>query len=237
MACNFKKKLYMGVGIYPVLFLILTFLIVIPLNAQTNNELQEYSVTITNLTKGQRVSAPLLWSHNDRVTFFNLGMPASQALQSSAESGNTGLFADMFVRSSDVQDVVKSAEGLLNPGDSVTLRLEGGGIFNRVSFISMLNPTNDGFVAVQGVKLPKTTKVRVVDVPAYDAGSEVNDELCRSIPGTICDGEGRSREKGEGFVHLHMGIHGVGDLSPEERDWRNPVVRIAIKMTQPMTSP
>ncbi|HIC04151.1 MAG TPA: hypothetical protein EYG58_00775 [Nitrospirales bacterium] len=206
-------------------------MVVMPMIAypQTNSDIQAYSVTITNLTKGQRVSAPLVWSHNERVIFFEIGMPASKALQSGAEAGSTGELSDEFLRSPDVEDVVKSGFGLVFPGNSVTLTVKAGGEFNRISFVSMLNPTNDGFAAVQGIKIPKNDKKKVVDVPAYDAGSEINDERCDSIPG-VCNGEGRSSEKGEGFVHLHTGIHGVGDLKPEERDWRNPVVRFSIQM-------
>ncbi len=233
---SWEKKMPVH-ALIPVLFGQMIFIIVVLAvlmvltfrYVQAEISLQKYAVTITNLTKGQQISAPLLWSHNKAVIFFELGMPASQALQSSAEAGNTGLLSDVFIRSSDVEDVVKSSEGLLNPGDSVTLMLRSGGAFNRISFISMLNPTNDGFVAVQGVKIPKNNKRIVVDVPAYDAGSEINDEQCASIPGVLCDGEGRSSEKGEGFVHFHTGIHGIGDLKPEERDWRNPVARLSIR--------
>jgi hypothetical protein len=30
-------------------------------------------------------------------------------------------------------------------------------------------------------------------------------------------------------VHLHSGIHGVGDLDPSVRDWRNPVIQVTIE--------
>ena len=33
----------------------------------------------------------------------------------------------------------------------------------------------------------------------------------------------------EGFVHVHSGIHGVGDLDEAARDWRNPVARIVVR--------
>jgi hypothetical protein len=33
----------------------------------------------------------------------------------------------------------------------------------------------------------------------------------------------------EGFVHVHAGIHGIGDLVAADRDWRNPVAQIAIR--------
>ena len=34
---------------------------------------------------------------------------------------------------------------------------------------------------------------------------------------------------GEGYVHIHAGIHGVGNLNPALRDWRNPVAKISIR--------
>lgn len=33
----------------------------------------------------------------------------------------------------------------------------------------------------------------------------------------------------EGYVHVHEGIHGIADLVVAERDWRNPVARVAIQ--------
>ena len=36
-------------------------------------------------------------------------------------------------------------------------------------------------------------------------------------------------EGGEGYVYIHPDIHGVGDLVPAARDWRNPVAKITIR--------
>jgi hypothetical protein len=36
---------------------------------------------------------------------------------------------------------------------------------------------------------------------------------------------------GEGFIHVHAGIHGIGGsggLDPATYDWRNPVVELTI---------
>ena len=97
----------------------------------------------------------------------------------------------------------------------------------------MLVPTNDGFTGVADVEVPEGNHVLVLHVPAYDAGTEANDELCAHIPGppTVCTGEGfnPSRAGAESFVHVHRGIHGVGDLNAATFDWRNPVARIVIK--------
>ena len=35
-------------------------------------------------------------------------------------------------------------------------------------------------------------------------------------------------EDGEGFVHIHPGIHGGNSLDPAQHDWRNPVAAISI---------
>ena len=65
---------------------------------------------------------------------------------------------------------------------------------------------------------------------AYDAGSEANNEICAFIPGPSC---GiffvRDPEGAEGYVHIHAGIHGIGDLSPAQFDWRNPGAKITIR--------
>jgi hypothetical protein len=55
--------------------------------------------------------------------------------------------------------------------------------------------------------------------PAYDAGSETNDELSPTVAGL----------GGEGFVNVHNGVHGIGDLVAATMDWRNLVAKITIK--------
>jgi hypothetical protein len=64
---------------------------------------------------------------------------------------------------------------------------------------------------------------------AYDAGSEANTELCEHIPGPPCGNQARMLTGAEGFVHVHRGIHGVGDLNEAAMDWNNPVVKVVIE--------
>ncbi len=33
----------------------------------------------------------------------------------------------------------------------------------------------------------------------------------------------------EDYVHVHAGIHGIGNLPAADRDWRNPVAQITIQ--------
>ena len=115
------------------------------------------------------------------------------------------------------------------PGDSVKLKVTVRGPFWLISAAGMLVSTNDGFFALTGGRVPFYGKNSVA-VGAYDAGSETNSELCAFIPGPPC-GNGGVRDTGaaEGYVHVHSGIHGTGDLDPSMHDWRNPVAHISIR--------
>ena len=188
----------------------------------------KYEVTITNLTRGQAFTPILVASHKKGVKLFELGSMASPELAALAEGGDTMPLGDKLSAMSEVKDVQNSG-GLLDPGASVTVEVETKGKYGYISVASMLIPTNDAFFALNGVKGPKGKKTIALFSPAYDAGSEPNDELCDNIPGPVCGGEGGSPDAGgEGYVHIHAGIHGIGDLMAEDRDWRNPVAYITI---------
>jgi len=192
-----------------------------------------YEVTITNLTRGQQFTPILVASHREGVQLFTLGRPASSALATLAEEGDTGPLTSLLLGLPVVRDVTSSS-GLLSPGRSVTVTVEGGAGFDHLSVAAMLIPTNDGFFALNGAAGPRGDQTVTLFSPAYDAGSERNDELCASIPGPFfaeCGGPGGGGKPGggEGFVHVHAGIHGTGNLNTAQRDWRNPVAEIAIR--------
>ncbi len=191
-----------------------------------------YAVTITNLTRGQSFTPILVINHQQKISLFTAGSPASEELAALAESGNIAPLKTVLDESPAV-NATAASEGLLNPGQSTTVTVRAKRNFRRISLAAMLIPTNDAFVSIQGVKLPRGWDKKVVYAPAYDAGSELNDEICTNIPGPVCGGAGPSPEDpGEGFVHIHAGIDGgIGDLQPgtESRDWRNPVAQITIQ--------
>ena len=188
----------------------------------------EFQVTVTNLTRGQQFTPILVVSHKAGVKLFDLGSAAGMELEILAEGGATGPLESLLLgMTRQVLDTDVSG-GLLNPGDSTTMTVDTAGRFNHVSVASMLIPTNDAFFAVNGVSGPNGRQELVLFSPAYDAGSEVNDESCATIPGPVCNGAGDDPAGGEGPVFVHAGIHGIGDLDPAVYDWRNPVARISI---------
>lgn len=226
------KRLLTVIGLGVVL---LTGSLAIPtVSAGYENHGPRYEVTVTNLTRGQQFTPILVASHQAGVTLFELGSPASSQLAILAEEGNTAPLSSLLSSMPEVLDVV-SGSGLTNPGKSVTLVVETRGAFDHVSVAAMLIPTNDGFFAVNGVEGPNGNKALTIFSPAYDAGSELNDELCATIPGPFfaeCGGPGGGAAPSggeEGFVHIHAGIHGIGDFNAAERDWRNPVARVIIR--------
>ncbi len=196
-----------------------------------------YEITITNLTRGSQMTPILAASHKEGVSLFDLGSPASGELATLAEEGNVTPLAEMLMANASVKNVVNSS-GLTDPGKSVTLNVSAIGRFNHVSVAAMLIPSNDAFFAVNGMEAPRHRGETITYYsPAYDAGSEENNELCTSIPGPFfaeCGGAGGDGKEGngEGYTHIHAGMHGIGDFAAANRDWRNPVAKITIRRIQ-----
>ena len=188
-----------------------------------------YEVTVTNLTRGQTFTPILVATHKAGVRLFTPGQPANEPLARLAEGGATMPLADYLLAMDEVGSVTDSG-GPLPPGGTVTIQIMAGKGFNHISLAAMLVPTNDGFISLNGVRAPRGNKMAMFQSPVFDAGSEMNDESCENIPGGgDCEGEGFDEEDGEGYVHIHAGIHGIGDLAPAVYDWRNPAARIVIK--------
>lgn len=195
-----------------------------------------YRVTVTNLTRGQQFTPIVVATHKQGVSLFTLGKPAPKPLIPLAELGQTDPLSTYLRSLPDVEDV-QVISGFLSPGQSASTTVITRGAFDHVSVASMLIPTDDGFLAANGVAGPTGSDELVLFSPAYDAGSKKNDELCSSIPGPFfaeCGGPGGGGTVtggSEGYVHIHAGIHGVGNFAPSNRDWRNPVAKITITRT------
>lgn len=188
---------------------------------------RSYDVTITNITAGQTFTPALVATHRSDISFYELGKPASDELGILAESGNIMPLKDVLDSAPSLVKDTASNGALLAPGDSVTIRIEGSRYFNRLSFAAMMIPTHDTIVSIDSIYLPRWETT--VMATAYDAGTELNDELCENIPGPVCGGTGLSAGDGEGYVHVANGIHGIGDLEPELFDYRNPVAKVTVR--------
>jgi len=198
---------------------------------------QIYEVTITNLTPGQTFTPQMVMTHAPGFRMFYPGQPASTGLEILAEGGDPSALIDEAANFADDAQVIG---GLLGPGETATVEVQGRRGRNAMfSVAAMLIPTNDTFMALPSMRLPVNGTLEYM-VPAYDAGTEANDQNCANIPGPRCGGEGTNlTESGdeEGFVHIGNGFHDLGDedesgneiLGPRVYDWRNSVARVTVR--------
>lgn len=200
--------------------------------ALADGGMRNYEVTIRNATLGQPITPSLFVTHNSEFSMFEVGDTATPGLATMAETGNPGVLVTEVESSDGVDDTVILATDLmpdpvLLPGLSNTTTISASGNTEFFSAVAMLAATNDAFYAVRGVRLPNSGSVTVRGA-AYDAGSEENTELDTDIPAIGAPPMNVHVDPGEGFIHVHAGVHGGFDLIPAQHDWRNPVVEITI---------
>jgi len=192
-----------------------------------------YTVTITNLTYDQIISPPVVVVHDGQFSLFDPGQPAGGELAALAEDGMTGPLVGLLEVSQGVADYAVAAGGI-PPAASISVEVQIQGSAKMLSVAGMLVSTNDAFVGLDGLALPfglfNSSRGMTADAHAYDAGSEANTESCDHIPGPPCGNPGmRVTDGAEGFIHVHRGIQGTGDLDATMKDWNNPVARIRIE--------
>ena len=204
-----------------------------------------YEVTVTNLTPGQPITAPLLVTHSADAGFYSVGEEASDMLQQLAENGNATPLVEMLQAHPGVLEIVRGEAHLVPANDpgatglsySETFMVTSEGNMRYLSFASMLVCTNDGFAGVDTVRLPINQKT--VYAKAYDARTEMNTEdfadlvpPCQGETGVTSDdaGTGASSDSTaeDGIVIPHPGIMGGNDLLESVHAWSNPVVKIDI---------
>ena len=193
-----------------------------------------YEVSITNITRGQTFTPQLVLSHDRGTAPFTAGQPASVGLEELAEGGSTAALTN------EVATVTRDSmtiDGLLGPGETISTEIIARPQQDVLSVAAMLIPTNDTFMALDSVELPRNRVPAVYYAPAYDAGTEANDQECANIPGPRCGGEGFNPDRPvdqEGYVYIGNGFHSLDGaaevevLGPAVYDWRNPVARITV---------
>ena len=230
-----KRKLYASILGLVALAALMIGLVGISFAGADDEDGAMYEVTVTNLTRGQIISPSVVATHNSRLDpLFTVGSPASPELVAVAEDAVNGPLVAELSGNPNVKDVetIFGAAGPIMPGESASVIVDANGEFSRVTVVGMLVTTNDAFFALNGVRGPRGGS-DTHRSPAYDAGSEANNEDCDFIPGPPCGNAGvRAEAEAEGYVHIHAGIHGIADLVPEDHDWRNPVAQITIRLLE-----
>ena len=156
---------------------------------------QEVQLTLTNLTGGMHFTPRLVVIHSDDVDLFEVGEAPTRRLAWLAEAGAIGTgdasqdetnenFA-WYLAQNEAENVNRTfgnpaamGEGaFVKPGETKTYPAMDTSGFGYLSMVSMLIPTNDAFVGLDSWKIPETPGVYTVNLNAYDAGSEPNDEI------------------------------------------------------------
>jgi hypothetical protein len=211
------------------------------------DDVATYRVTIQNLSIGQPLSPPVAATHGRGIRMFKAGELASSELEALAEDGNHLELYDLFSASDQTTDVVDVGAPLTPLGktvgdfsDSISFEIEARP-GDKLSLASMLICSNDGFVGLGGVRLPRRGFGAYL-LRGYDAGTEDNTEMsqdivdpCSALGPFPLDGDPNGNEDAavdsdpQQTIRRHPGIRGVGDLSIFEHGWIGPVGVIVVR--------
>ena len=183
-------------------------------------------ITYENLTTGQAFSPSVFMSHNSSAPpLFTMGGRASHGLARLAEDGNVAPIADMAGQMMG-RSTHHSMIGLPTmPRRTTTVEVEVSRSHPMVSGGWMLSMTNDGFTGINAVNAYQLREPRTIDVMAYDAGSERNNERRSYLVALM----GIQRDPENGTIARHSGINGRADAPAAWRfDPARPVARVTI---------
>ena len=194
-----------------------------------------YDVTVVNLTHDQPLSPIAVTLHGDSK-MWQIGMPASAALELLAEGGDNSEFiaADGII-------VGNSTESPVGPGTSTTISISTTDeLATHLTIVTMLVNTNDAFSGLTGLELSSLT----VDSPkswllnVYDSGTEANSEWAGTIPGPADGGTGFDSARDDiDLVTMHPGIVSSDDgltnsVLTQAHRFDNPSIKLTITRTK-----
>lgn len=190
-------------------------------------------ITIENLTTGQGFSPSFFVSRGaDSQPLFALDAKAADPLVAVAEGGNIGAYSGWAAGEvgKTLGDAVLAIHTL--PGQTRTVVISVDAAHPLVDGVWMLGMTNDGFSGISGVDGWDLDAPLTLEVRAYDAGSEVNNEK-KGYLGAL--GGGNERDPENGVITYHTGIRGDADAPAEWKfDPAAPVARITLTPLDPM---
>jgi hypothetical protein len=157
---------------------------------------------------------------------FKEGQPASFGLMRIAEEGNAGPLLSAEIVKKIGGPFGTAVQGISTPpGAKRSIDIEVTRNHPMVSGAWMLVMTNDGFTGVNAFNAYELTQPRVLDLMAYDAGTEKNNEKKSHLIAMM----GTDRDPENGVVALHQGIRGDADAPASWKfDASKPVARITI---------
>jgi hypothetical protein len=167
-----------------------TFLTFAALGASLNTAYAvEVEISITNLTQANYFTPRLVVAHTAEADLFEVGEDASTALAWVAEAG-------VITDAQNAASAGMNFEAVLGPADTdngsntwhffgnlvppaTTLTYASFDTMDKpyLSIVSMLIPTNDAFVGLDSIMIPTEPGTYSYYLNAYDAGTELNDEL------------------------------------------------------------
>lgn len=206
-----------------------------------------YEISVENAAGAlQPLTPSVIALHTRAAEIFRVGHPASSEVERVAESGNLDPLLSALEGDGRVFDVAVAfgAGGPILPGETASVTLDGPpGRGLRLSLISMLVCTNDGFTGLSSVSLPsRVGESRTFMVDAYDAGTEQNTEADTDlVPPCVMATTGSAGGTGadqpsvaeSDVIRHHPGIDADTDgndiLVPDTHQWGSPVAVIEIE--------
>jgi hypothetical protein len=195
-------------------------------NVASASQETTWKVTVSNLTGTQPMSPPLFAVHSEDVHVWQPGTIASHVVAGIAEDANNAPAEEALPQVEGVREVFTGEGGPIPPGESRTYHVTTQDHFDRLSVVSMLVNTNDGFTGLDSLKL-HDDGAEVADI-AWDAGSESNNELKSHIPGPCCENPFVRDPNGK-LISPHEGITGRGELDPAEFGFSGEVAKFRIE--------
>ena len=216
--------------------------------AMSSAHATDFNVRIVNLTSGIYYTPFLVTAHPEGTALFRTGEPASPGLQAMAEGGALDELVDTLTTLGATIET-NPAGGVMGPGASTNVDLNTDGTDNvLLSVVAMLLPTNDAFMGLNAITIPTEPGTYVYNVPAYDSGTEANDEVLNGggapgVPGMPADPGGFAGTGASGVVtgpelqavHIHRNAlgdtdanGGASDLDSTVHRWLNPVARVIV---------
>ena len=179
-------------------------------------------VHMTNLTPRQEFSDIFVMTHSDKLypPLFEYGKPAYDDLAALAQDGDTDQLVWYYDGPYGDDHVywVTSERGPIRAGESISFGIDASGSYDRLTLATSFIFSNDGFVAINGEEIYDGATFWLWGI---DAGVEANTQLCWTVQARLNQFPTQSEcysdrivsnlndnsILGEGFVHVHSGIH------------------------------